>query len=57
MGLETLYGTRREPRLKGLTQEGPLQKHVIMNSVLSLGGTAHRYRRKVSAAEIRAGER
>jgi hypothetical protein len=30
---------------------------LIMNSVLSLTGAAHRYRRKDSAAEIRAGER
>ena len=29
----------------------------IMNSVLSLTGAAHRYRRKDFAAEIRAGER
>jgi hypothetical protein len=30
---------------------------VIMNSVLSLSGAAQRYRRKGSAAEIRAGGR
>jgi hypothetical protein len=30
---------------------------LIMNSVLSLTGAAHRHRRKHSAAEIRAGER
>jgi hypothetical protein len=30
---------------------------MIMNSVLSLTGAAHRYRRTDSTAEIRAGER
>jgi hypothetical protein len=33
------------------------KQHVIMNSVLSLTGAAHRYRRKDFAAEIRVGER
>jgi hypothetical protein len=39
-----------------ITPPAPKQ-HVIMNSVLSLTGAARRYRRKDSAAEIRAGQR
>jgi hypothetical protein len=35
----------------------PSLLYVIMNSVLSLTGAAHRYRRRDFAAEIRVGER
>jgi hypothetical protein len=35
----------------------PATLYVIMNSVLSLSGAVHRYRRKNSTAEIRAAER
>jgi hypothetical protein len=33
------------------------KRRMTMNSVLSLTGAAHRYRRKDFAAEIRVGER
>jgi hypothetical protein len=41
----------------GCTYPRPPNQHVIMNSVLSLTGAAHRHHRKDPAAEIRAGQR
>jgi hypothetical protein len=54
---DTRCGAQTTLRMVRARPDPHPKQHVIMNSVLSLGGAAHRYRRKVSAAEIRADER